>query len=118
MWWTTVSAHPPQLTPAEGSSVHLTCKLCNSIEAGCRDGHKVRLCIALAVPCTVMAWTSSRNSFHLLLQTAANCRIIESLRLEKTSQIIKSNSQPNTTVPTKSCCEVPHLMFFEHLQGR
>jgi len=27
--------------------------------------------------------------------------IIESLRLEKTSKVIKSNRQPNTTMPTK-----------------
>jgi len=40
-------------------------------------------------------------------------RIIEPLRLEKTSKIIKSNCQPNTTMPAKPCPEVPHL----HLQG-
>ena len=33
--------------------------------------------------------------------------IIESLRLEETSKIIKSNRQPNTTMPTKPCPEVP-----------
>jgi len=38
--------------------------------------------------------------------------IIESLRLEKTSKIIKSNHQPNTTMPAKPCPEVPHLHVF------
>jgi len=32
--------------------------------------------------------------------------------LEKTSKIIKSNRQPNTTMPTKPCPEVPHLHIF------
>jgi len=31
----------------------------------------------------------------------------ESLRLEKTSKIIKSNHQPITTLPSKPCPEVP-----------
>jgi len=35
--------------------------------------------------------------------------IIESLRLEKISKIIKSNYQSNTTMPTKPCPKVPHL---------
>jgi len=39
-------------------------------------------------------------------------RIVESLRLEKTSKIIKSNHQPNTTMPAKPCPEVPHLHVF------
>ena len=30
-------------------------------------------------------------------------RVIESLRLEKISKIIKSNRQPSTTVPAKMC---------------
>jgi len=41
-----------------------------------------------------------------------NHRIIESLRLEKTSKIIKSNHPPNTTVPTKPYPEVQHLHIF------
>ena len=44
-------------------------------------------------------------------------RIIESLRLEKTSKIIKSSCQPNTTMPTKPCPECHIHTFFEHLQG-
>ena len=37
--------------------------------------------------------------------------IIESLRLEKTSKIIRSNCQPTTTMPTKSHSSVPHPRF-------
>jgi len=32
--------------------------------------------------------------------------------LGKTSKIIKSNFQPNTTMPAKPCPEVPHLPVF------
>jgi len=39
-------------------------------------------------------------------------RIVESLMLEKTSKIIKSNCKPNTTMPAKPCPEVPHLHVF------
>jgi len=39
-------------------------------------------------------------------------KIIESSRLEETSMIIKSNHQPNTTVATKPCPEVPQLNVF------
>jgi len=38
--------------------------------------------------------------------------ITESLRLEKTSKIIKSNHQSNTTMPAKPCPEVPRLHVF------
>jgi len=38
--------------------------------------------------------------------------IVESLRLEKTSKIIKSNHQPNTPMPAKPYSEVPHLHSF------
>jgi len=45
-------------------------------------------------------------------------RIIEPLRLEKTSKIINSNQQPIATMPAKPCPELPHLhIFFEHFQG-
>ena len=40
--------------------------------------------------------------------------ITESLRLEKTSKIIQSNCQPNTTMPVKPCPEVPRLRVFWH----
>lgn len=43
--------------------------------------------------------------------------ITESLRLEKSSQVIKSNLHPNTCISTKSLHKVPHLPFFEHFQG-
>jgi len=39
-------------------------------------------------------------------------RIIESLRLEKTCKIIRSNRQPITTTPAKPCPEVQHLHVF------
>ena len=41
-----------------------------------------------------------------------NDRITESIRLEKTSKIIKSNHQPNTTMPAKPCPEVSHPHVF------
>ena len=37
--------------------------------------------------------------------------IIDSLRLEKTSKISKSNHQAITTVPTNSCSSVPHEVY-------
>ena len=47
--------------------------------------------------------------FALLLMTG---RKSESHRLEKTCKIIKSNHQPNTSMPTKPYLEVPHLHVF------
>ena len=41
-------------------------------------------------------------------------RIIESLRLEKASKIMKSNHQPNTTMPTKPCPKVSRLTWFSN----
>jgi len=38
--------------------------------------------------------------------------IIESLRLEKTSKIIKSNRQLITTLLTKPCLNMPYLHVF------
>jgi len=43
---------------------------------------------------------------------SSTCRIIESLRLEKTSKMIKSNCKANSTMPAKPCPEVPHLHVF------
>ena len=43
--------------------------------------------------------------------------IIKSLRLEKTSKIIKSNCQPSTTMPAKPYLKCHIYTFFEHLQG-
>jgi len=42
-----------------------------------------------------------------------NHRIIESLMLEKTSESMKSNHQPNPRMPAKPCPEVPYLHVFE-----
>ena len=41
-----------------------------------------------------------------------NHRTIELFRLEKTFKIIESNRQPNATMPTKPCPEVPRLHVF------
>jgi len=41
-----------------------------------------------------------------------NHRIIESLSLENTSKIIKSNHQIYTIMPTKPCPKVPHVHVF------
>ena len=47
------------------------------------------------------------------------CRAaIELLSLEKTSKIIKSNCQPNTTVPAKLCPEVLHLHIDVYVSSR
>ena len=61
-------------------------------------------------PGSVMSWSvlSTPPCSHLVLLH----RIIESLRLEKTSQINKSNCQPNTTMPTKLCPKVQYLRVF------
>ena len=44
-------------------------------------------------------------------------RIMESLRSEKTSEIIKSHHQPMPTVPTKPCHSMQRLPYLERLQG-
>jgi len=46
------------------------------------------------------------------LSPSQNDRITESFRLEKTSQIIKSNCHANTPMPAKPCPEVPHPHVF------
>jgi len=55
--------------------------------------------------------THPAHSLHFEGKSQAY-RIIESLRLEKTSKIVKSNRRPNTTMPAKPCPEVPHLHSF------
>ena len=40
--------------------------------------------------------------------TVLSSLIVESLRLEKTSKIIKSNCQSNVTVPAEPCPEEPY----------
>jgi len=42
---------------------------------------------------------------------------VESLRLKKTSKIIKWKPQPNSTMPPKPCPEVPYVHFFEPVHG-
>ena len=48
-----------------------------------------------------------KGSCRLLLP-----KVIESLRLEKTTKILKPNHHPNTPMPAKPCPEVPHLCGF------
>jgi len=57
-----------------------------------------------------------RDSLPRIIESS-NHRTTESLRLEKTSQITKSNHHPNTTMPAEPCPQVPHLRTFEYLQG-
>ena len=63
-------------------------------------------------PCSCRALLMLLFSGHHLVAISQNCRIVESLRLEKTSKIVKSNHQPDTTVPAKPCPEVPYLHIF------
>ena len=52
-----------------------------------------------------------------LLGKAHGAEAIESLRLEKTSKIIRSNRQPIITMPSKPCPEEPYLHVFWTLPG-
>jgi len=45
-------------------------------------------------------------------------RIIESVRLEKTSKIMKSNRQPNTTMSAKPCPEIPDSNAVRHKETK
>jgi len=47
------------------------------------------------------SWAEQLPSFFLAQLYPLSHRIIESLRLEKTSKIIESNRQRNTTMPAK-----------------
>ena len=55
---------------------------------------------------------SPTRGFSGFLSETSRNRIIESVRFEKTSKVIKSNRQPNTTMPAKPCPKVPHLHVF------
>ena len=46
------------------------------------------------------------------LRNTTHHRIIESLKLEKTSKVIRSSRPLNTTMPTNSCPELPYLHVF------
>jgi len=52
--------------------------------------------------------TSKQDRFPLGSVIEQSRGIRQSSRLEETSKIIKSNHQPDTTVPAKPCPEVPH----------
>ena len=62
-------------------------------------------------PSPASAVRQATGPWHVLY-CHLNHRTIESLRLEKTSKIIRSNRHPNTTMPAKLCPEVPHLHVF------
>jgi len=53
-----------------------------------------------------------RNISICKAEGGKNHRTIESLRLEKTSKLIKSSCKPITTMPAKTCLKVPYLHFF------
>ena len=57
------------------------------------------------------------TSFMEIHLNTGDINIIESLRLEKTSKIIESNHQHNTTMSAKPCPEVPYLHIFLTLPG-
>jgi len=59
----------------------------------------------LLLPCS---WPGGFGTAALPWLLHPFCRIRESLRLEKTSKIIKSNHQPNPTMPAKPSPQVPH----------
>ena len=52
------------------------------------------------------------DSTYDLRSSVRNHRIIESLRLEKTSKITMHNHQLNSTMPAKPYPKVPHLLTF------
>ena len=70
-----------------------------------RDLHKYgQLNFETGRVCIYILWNNKLS--------AEVARIIELLRLEKTSKIIKSNCQCNTTMPAKPCPEVPYPQVF------
>jgi len=75
---------------------------------GCFSGQGRALLMLLL--CSVPACSRGNcTSAQVLRPKSQNHRIIDSLRLEKTSKIIKSHRQPITTMPAKPCPEVPYL---------
>ena len=70
-------------------------------------------------PCTTAGvhiyWTNSKWDCPLPLSEGQ--RTIESLRLEKTSRIIKSNRQPITTMPTGHICQCHICPFLEKVKA-
>lgn len=67
-------------------------------------------------------WTGCSNSLLPIGNSAGsvrnNCRIIESLSLEKNSRVIQSNHQPILTLPTIHASQCHISMIFGHLQGQ
>jgi len=73
--------------------------------------------LALRVLGVVLFWHQSEVTLHLSSSLPELILgSVESLRLEKTSKITKSNHQAITTIPTKRCPQMPHLHGFEPRQ--
>jgi len=90
--------------------MHRSCLLPYSPKGNSREGGKPPS--ACPPPCTPRAkpWSQGCKAGQ---ESAAHAqmvflKLIESWRLEKTSQIIKSNRHPNTILPAKPCPKVPH----------
>ena len=60
-------------------------------------------------PCSEAKDKNRRARERKELTPTPTYRIMESLKLGKPSKVIKSNHQPNTTMPAKPCPKEPHL---------
>lgn len=78
----------------------------------CLSQHKSKLFIAVCISCVSM--TVSNKCFGTCKCEDWTLRVRESVRLEKTLKIIKSNHQPGTNImfTTKSCPQVPYPCGF------
>jgi len=90
----------------KGQEVSSLCRLC---------GHGP--CVPLSLPSLFPHPSRAVSRRHApqtlaVTRSCTNHRITESLRLENTSNIIKSNHQPITITPAKSYLEVPYLHVF------
>ena len=70
--------------------------------------HTTLCCIRRSSPC----FCDREAFFSSISHHSSFVKIMESLRLEKTSKTTKSNRQPITTTPAKPCPEVPYLCIF------
>ena len=68
-------------------------------------------CRATKVDCLQVNWRGNRQLLHSCPAARVINRITESLRLEKTSEIILSNGLSNHTMPTKPHPSVPHPLL-------
>jgi len=77
----------------------------------CQVQHTMPVLAEEGFGCLYKAWLQNQHRQKKPLLTVYY-RIIEPLRLEKTSKIIRSNHHPNTTMLAKPCPEVPYLDVF------